>query len=211
MLLGPIIESIHGSVSRRPAGPPAPLPSHRCHEVFRSRAPAGDGADGLGKGDVEDVHAFAAEDVHGPGKRSGHRRDEDRESAVVELFDDERRDERVLDFDQCRLPGVLLTVSRQSLCQAAQQAVPRKPLEEQHSPCAREAARPARVRTATPTRKQSAKQQEQGQEALSREPVRDHRCEWPHQGRDRLHALEQQQYRQVERALRRTGPRRPCS
>ena len=66
------------------------------------------------------------------------------------------------------------------------------------SPCAREPRAPTRVRTATPTRKQSASTSEQRQEALGRDPVRDQRGEWPHQGRDRLHALEQQQYRQVD-------------
>ena len=91
----------------------------------------------------------------------------------------------------------LVTVSRQSLCQTAQQAVPGKPLEEHHSPCAREPRAPSSSHGDT-DEETERQHQDQRQEALSRDPVRDQRCDWPHQARDRLHALEQQQYRQVD-------------
>src|SRR6185503_16499987 len=70
------------------------------------------------------------EDVQSSGERRGHRRYEDREPAVVEFFDDEPRDERLLYFDECRPPRFLVSVSRQSLCQAAHQGVAGKFLEE---------------------------------------------------------------------------------
>ena len=92
--------------------------SHRCHEVARSRAPSRDRSEGLCEGDVEDVHPFRGQNVDGSGERCRHRRNEDGEPAIVERLDDERRHERVLEFDQCRRPRSLLTISRQSLCQA---------------------------------------------------------------------------------------------
>ena len=73
----------------------------------------------------------ARQDVDGSGERCGHRRNEDGESAVIERLDDEPRNERVLEFDERRHPRGLAAISRHPLCQAADQAVPRK-LPEEH-------------------------------------------------------------------------------
>jgi hypothetical protein len=53
------------------------------------------------------MHPFPAEDVDSSGERGGHRWDEHREAAVLELFDDEGGYESICDLDQCRLPFIL--------------------------------------------------------------------------------------------------------
>ena len=90
-----------------------------------------------------------------------------------------------------------LTVPRQSLCQTAQQGVPGKPLEE-HLLHALANRAPRSSPHSDADEETEPQHQDQRQEALGRNPVRQQRCEWPHQIRDRLHALEQQQYRQVD-------------
>ena len=50
------------------------------------------------------MDALPAEDINGPGKRRGYRRNKDCEAPVLELFNNERRDKRVFDLDQRWLP-----------------------------------------------------------------------------------------------------------
>src|SRR6516162_7632684 len=64
---------------------------HRRHQVLRACSPAGDGLDRLCERHVQGMHAFAADDIDGSGKRRGDRGDEDGEAAVFELLDDEGR------------------------------------------------------------------------------------------------------------------------
>ena len=83
----------------------------------------GDGLDRLGEGDVDEMHAFRAEDVDGSSERCRYRWHEDREAAIVEFLNDEGRDERLLDLGQHRLPHLLFTLPYQLLCQAPKQSV----------------------------------------------------------------------------------------
>src|SRR4030095_13378382 len=69
------------------------------------------------------MHALRREDVDGPGKRSGGRRNKDSETAVVKFFNNERRHERLFDFGHGRLPHVLLAASRDCLGQAPKEDI----------------------------------------------------------------------------------------
>jgi hypothetical protein len=97
------------------------------------------------------MHAFAVEDVDGPGQGGRHRRHEDREAAILELFDDEGRDESLLDLGECRLPEIVPPITSQSLREASKQYVTRR------------SARPLGVRTAAPTRKPQGQHEEKRQ------------------------------------------------
>src|SRR5262245_3217315 len=76
------------------------------------------------------MHAVGAEDVHGSSQRCRNRRHEDGATAVVQHLDDERWNERLLDFDQGRLPHVLAALAGESLGETAKEPVARKALEE---------------------------------------------------------------------------------
>lgn len=90
---------------------------HRRDQFLRTRAPPGDRLECLREGDVEGMNAFVAENVNGSGERRGHRGHEDREAAVLQLFDDERGNEGVFDLGQRRLPHALFVLPCESLSQ----------------------------------------------------------------------------------------------
>ena len=146
-----ILAALPRVVKQRPAAGVVP---HRRDEILRPRSPAGDGPDGLGERDVERVHARPFEDVDGPGKRRGNRRHEDRQPAVVELFDDERRDERVLDLDERRLSRRSPRCRRRAAGSGCERGRSRGAVRRTSAPVRSRTTRPARVRTAAPTAKQ---------------------------------------------------------
>ena len=73
----------------------------------------------MSKRDVDNMHALPVEEIDRTGAWCRHRRREDREAAVVELFDDEGGHESILDLGERRFPHVLVTLTYQSLCQTA--------------------------------------------------------------------------------------------
>src|SRR5262247_2220821 len=69
------------------------------------------------------MHALRREDVDGPGKRSRGGRNKDSETAVLKLFNNERRHERLFDFGEGRLPHVFLAASRDLLGQTPKERI----------------------------------------------------------------------------------------
>jgi hypothetical protein len=76
------------------------------------------------------VHSLTTDDVNRSGERCGDGRYEDGEAAVRQYFNDEGRDERLFDLDECRLPHVLAALSGKSSREASKEPVARKSLEE---------------------------------------------------------------------------------
>src|SRR5262245_59565561 len=76
------------------------------------------------------MHAFAAEDIDGAGKRRGHRRHKNREAAVLRFFNDNRRNKGFLNSSERRLPHLLLILPRHSLRKAAKERVARQSFEK---------------------------------------------------------------------------------
>ena len=64
------------------------------------------------------------ENVDRAGERSGHRRDKYRQAPVLELLDDEPRDQAVPGLDQRRLPHLLLAMPGQLLGEASKESEP---------------------------------------------------------------------------------------
>jgi hypothetical protein len=82
------------------------------------------------------MHAFAAEDVDGSGERRGDRGHEHGEATVLQLLDDEGRDESFFDFGERRLPDILPALPGELLRQTTKERVARKLLEERLLPWA---------------------------------------------------------------------------
>jgi len=76
------------------------------------------------------MYAFGVEYVNRARQRRGRRRDENRKSSVVKLFNDEGRHKGILDLSQRRLPLALLTLSPELPGHTANYFVPWDLLEE---------------------------------------------------------------------------------
>ncbi|MNN50225.1 hypothetical protein D3C81_1647990 [compost metagenome] len=144
------------------------------------------------------MHARPVEHVDGAGEWRGDRRDKNRVATVLELLDDEGRDERFLDLDQRGLPDVLAVVPRHLLGQAAEQRVARNSFQETFLRPLAGYLSQAGVE-GTPDQEADHQHEEQGQDLLGGKPVRKELGEWPHQLPDRFHALEQHEDGEVDR------------
>ena len=71
------------------------------------------------------MNTIAAENVHSASQRRGHRRHEDRVTAVRKLFDDECGYKSILYFGQRGLPGLIFALTGESLRETSKQSVAR--------------------------------------------------------------------------------------
>ncbi|HLH17236.1 MAG TPA: hypothetical protein VKX45_08445 [Bryobacteraceae bacterium] len=71
------------------------------------------------------MDALAGEDVDLAGERRRHRRHENSEASIGQFLDDERGDQRLLDFGQSRLPRLILCLPGQALRKTANELVSR--------------------------------------------------------------------------------------
>ena len=127
------------------------------------------------------MDAVTSQDVDGSGERCGDRWDEDGEAAVLELLDDERRHERLLDLHECRLPNVLSAFPRDLLRETSKQRVSRNSLENRRlHPLAE---RFAQARTdGDPNQEAHRQDQDERQDILGGQPGREQHRERPNQG-----------------------------
>ena len=144
------------------------------------------------------MHPFGSENIDGSGKRRRYRRNENREAAVVQFFNNECGNKCLLNFGQGRLPCALLVFPGYALRQAPKQCVTWDSFEKRFldtlsdcSPCRR-----ANGNTDEKTHDQHEKQREC---VFSREPCRDQHGQGPHKAHNRLHRLEQQQNGEINR------------
>src|SRR4029077_17609500 len=72
---------------------------HRRNQVLRTRSPARDDPDRIGERHVHRMHPLRIANVAGPRERRRDRRDEDGVAPVLELLDDEPRDEGIFDLN----------------------------------------------------------------------------------------------------------------
>src|SRR5215472_11233184 len=103
---------------------------HSSDKLFGSRSPAGDSPKGLRERNIQRVHTVWSENVDGSGQRCRDGRDEDCEAPVRKVFDDECRNEGLLNLGERRLPCVVLALSRQPLGKASKQRVTRNSVEQ---------------------------------------------------------------------------------
>src|SRR5512132_4364155 len=96
---------------------------HRAHELAGPGTPLREYAHRLGERDIDGMDPLARQDVDAAGHRRRRRRDEDRIRAVVQLLDDQCRDQRILNLDQRRFQRVPLAAAGQTFGESAQERV----------------------------------------------------------------------------------------
>ena len=126
------------------------------------------------------MHPFPIKDVDSTGKRGGDRWNKDRVAPIVELLNDEGRDERFFNLGQCRLPDVFVAFTRQLLGQAPDERVAWNSFEEgSFNPLPDHPSCPSADGNAD--QEADHQHEEKGQSLLSGNPVREEQGEWPYQ------------------------------
>ena len=135
--------------------------------------------------------------IDGAGKRRRHRRDEDRDLPVADLFDDEGGYQGVLDLHERGLPGAPGGSADAALGEVSEERVSGI---RWNSPFSSRSQTPS----ANPTAHRKADQKADEQTAETTEDARPDRLrqvrgDREHDGQQRFGQLDQQQYREVDR------------
>src|SRR5262245_9629188 len=148
--------------------------------------------------DIHWMDAVRREDIDSSGKRRGHRGYEHREAPVLQFLNNERGNEGLLDLGQRRLPHIFLIPPCHSLSQTPKERVAWYSFKKRLLDALPHHL-PSGCTGAGTDEETDNQNQEKRQHVFSGKPFREQHGQRFHKTHHRLHRLEQQQNRQVDR------------